>query len=242
MGYLNRLQERILEGIIDLSKIYDRPVKSDEVASYLGIHPGSVRNAISALKVLGLIESRRGPYGGYTPTEKALIVFTKRDYLSAALMTLGGRPSRISTTITLCLTERSLTMELRNLWKRLYWRRGRRIIVKLGRYVVDGLVLESDRVGRRVVVLVKRVVRVRKPITCEKGVSVRNLLALMTRRSVECALLVRSGRVDGYASLYYLLKLISSGLDPDTPVEYVFKPIPRSERLLNFLKIGYCRF
>jgi predicted transcriptional regulator len=58
MGYLNRLQERLLEGIIDLSKIYDRPVKSDEVASYLGIHPGSVRNAISALKVLGLIESR----------------------------------------------------------------------------------------------------------------------------------------------------------------------------------------
>ena len=111
--------------------------------------------------------------------------------------------------------------------------RGRRIVVKLGRYVVDGLLLESDRVGRRVVVFVKRVVRVRKPITCEKGVSVRNLLALMTRRSAECALLVRSGRVDGYVSLYYLLKLISSGLDPETPVEHVFKPIPRSERFFG---------
>jgi predicted transcriptional regulator len=46
-------------------------IKSKEVADVIGKDEGTVRNIILSLKVLGLIESKPGPNGGYVPTLKA---------------------------------------------------------------------------------------------------------------------------------------------------------------------------
>jgi predicted transcriptional regulator len=46
-------------------------IKSKEVADMIGKDEGTVRNIILSLKVLGLVESKPGPNGGYMPTLKA---------------------------------------------------------------------------------------------------------------------------------------------------------------------------
>lgn len=53
-------------------------IKSKEVADVINKDEGTVRNIILSLKVLGLIDSKPGPNGGYMPTLKAYEVIKTR--------------------------------------------------------------------------------------------------------------------------------------------------------------------
>ncbi|BFH74430.1 CBS domain-containing protein [Sulfurisphaera javensis] len=71
MQNLSSTQREILLALVDLYNRYKRMIKSKEVADVIGKDEGTVRNIILSLKVLGLIESKPGPNGGYVPTLKA---------------------------------------------------------------------------------------------------------------------------------------------------------------------------
>ncbi|MFP3064054.1 MAG: CBS domain-containing protein [Sulfolobus sp.] len=71
MQNLSSTQREILLALIDLYNKNKRMIKSKEVADVIGKDEGTVRNIILSLKVLGLIESKPGPNGGYVPTLKA---------------------------------------------------------------------------------------------------------------------------------------------------------------------------
>mgnify|MGYP001772581045 FL=1 len=71
MQNLSSTQREILLALVDLYNRYKRMIKSKEVADIIGKDEGTVRNIILSLKVLGLIESKPGPNGGYVPTLKA---------------------------------------------------------------------------------------------------------------------------------------------------------------------------
>ena len=71
MQNLSSTQREILLALIELYNRYKRMIKSKEVADVIGKDEGTVRNVILSLKVLGLIESKPGPNGGYVPTLKA---------------------------------------------------------------------------------------------------------------------------------------------------------------------------
>jgi len=242
MGYLSSFQQRILECIISLSKECGRPVKSSEVASLLKVHPGSVRNAVSTLRILGLVESKKGPFGGYVPTGKALRVYSARDALSTALVTSDGSPSRISSTITVCLTDRSITLEIRDFRNKLFLKKGRKVVVQLGKYIVEGVITDSDRVGRRVVVLVKRIVRARPPIRASSKTKISDLLSLMLEKKAECALILENKRAVGYVNMRRLLRAIMETWNPDLPVKSIASKLPSSMKALRFLRMGYCHF
>ena len=62
-------QKRLLETLIHIHCIKRKSVSAEEIACELHMQPGSVRNTITNLIVLGLVESVPGPGGGYTPTE-----------------------------------------------------------------------------------------------------------------------------------------------------------------------------
>ncbi|QOJ79413.1 CBS domain-containing protein [Infirmifilum lucidum] len=62
----------LLVAVVQLYEANKRPVTSTEIAERLGKSDGTVRNSMSALKALGLIEARTGPNGGYVPTVKGL--------------------------------------------------------------------------------------------------------------------------------------------------------------------------
>jgi predicted transcriptional regulator len=62
----------ILNALVELYMMSKRPVKSRDIAEKLSINEGTVRNSMVALRAMGYIESKTGPYGGYVPTQKAL--------------------------------------------------------------------------------------------------------------------------------------------------------------------------
>ncbi|TGC08956.1 CBS domain-containing protein [Methanolobus halotolerans] len=62
------IQKDILIALINLQREKDRAVKGEEIAELINRNPGTVRNQMQSLKVLGLVEGVPGPKGGYKAT------------------------------------------------------------------------------------------------------------------------------------------------------------------------------
>jgi len=68
---LSLIQKDILITLISLYHQYSHPIKGEEIAEIIKRNPGTVRNQMQALKVLGLADGVPGPKGGYHPTARA---------------------------------------------------------------------------------------------------------------------------------------------------------------------------
>jgi hypothetical protein len=68
---LTPIQKDILIALINLQREKDRAVKGEEIAELISRNPGTVRNQMQSLKVLGLVEGVPGPKGGYKATGEA---------------------------------------------------------------------------------------------------------------------------------------------------------------------------
>ena len=68
---LTPIQKDILIALINLQREKDRAVKGEEIAEIINRNPGTVRNQMQSLKVLGLVEGVPGPKGGYKATGEA---------------------------------------------------------------------------------------------------------------------------------------------------------------------------
>jgi len=66
-----QMHKKILYALITLYKKRGRMIKADEIADFVDIYTGTVRNQMRILKSLGLVEAVCGPKGGYKPTVKA---------------------------------------------------------------------------------------------------------------------------------------------------------------------------
>jgi len=71
MQNLSSTQREILLALVELYNRQKKMIKSKEVADMISKDEGTVRNIILSLKVLGLVDSKPGPNGGYLPTLKA---------------------------------------------------------------------------------------------------------------------------------------------------------------------------
>ncbi|HJH32709.1 MAG TPA: CBS domain-containing protein [Methanosarcinaceae archaeon] len=65
---LTPIQKDILIALINLQRQKDRAVKGEEIAGLISRNPGTVRNQMQSLKILGLVEGVPGPKGGYKAT------------------------------------------------------------------------------------------------------------------------------------------------------------------------------
>ena len=68
---LSLIQKDILITLISLYHQYSHPIKGEDIAEIIKRNPGTVRNQMQALKVLGLVDGVPGPKGGYHPTARA---------------------------------------------------------------------------------------------------------------------------------------------------------------------------
>ncbi|HJJ32218.1 MAG TPA: CBS domain-containing protein [Methanocorpusculum sp.] len=68
---LSLIQKDILITLISLYHQYSHPIKGEDIAEIIRRNPGTVRNQMQALKVLGLVDGVPGPKGGYHPTARA---------------------------------------------------------------------------------------------------------------------------------------------------------------------------
>jgi len=64
-------QRHTLTVLINQYQADDEPIPAKEIAAEVGREPRTIRNQMSSLKTLGLVESVAGPAGGYEPTETA---------------------------------------------------------------------------------------------------------------------------------------------------------------------------
>ncbi|MGP8322142.1 MAG: CBS domain-containing protein [Methanosarcinaceae archaeon] len=65
---LTLIQKDILIALINLQREKNRAVKGEEIAGLINRNPGTVRNQMQSLKILGLVEGVPGPKGGYKAT------------------------------------------------------------------------------------------------------------------------------------------------------------------------------
>lgn len=68
---LTSSQQRILTVLINRYQAADSPIPAKEIAAEIDRQPRTVRNQMSSLKDLGLVEGVPGPAGGYKPTATA---------------------------------------------------------------------------------------------------------------------------------------------------------------------------
>ena len=68
---LTLIQKDILIALINLQREKNRAVKGEEIAGIINRNPGTVRNQMQSLKILGLVEGVPGPKGGYKATGAA---------------------------------------------------------------------------------------------------------------------------------------------------------------------------
>lgn len=68
---LSLIQKDILITLISLYHQYSHPIKGEDIAEIIQRNPGTVRNQMQTLKVLGLADGVPGPKGGYHPTARA---------------------------------------------------------------------------------------------------------------------------------------------------------------------------
>jgi predicted transcriptional regulator len=64
--------QRTLTVLVNEHRATGQPVPSARLAEILDRHPGTVKNQMPKLTSLGLVESVRGPEGGYEPTAEAV--------------------------------------------------------------------------------------------------------------------------------------------------------------------------
>ncbi|AEH61752.1 putative signal transduction protein with CBS domains [Methanosalsum zhilinae DSM 4017] len=68
---LTPIQKDIIIALINLQRQKNRAIKGEEIADLINRNPGTVRNQMQSLKVLGLVEGVPGPKGGYKITSAA---------------------------------------------------------------------------------------------------------------------------------------------------------------------------
>ncbi|MUM64701.1 CBS domain-containing protein [Acidianus infernus] len=171
MQNLSSTQREILLALVELYNKGKKMIKSKEVADMIGKDEGTVRNIILGLKVLGLVESKPGPNGGYIPTLKAY-EFIKNPSISPILDKLSLYRGNVETDIKI---ENIELLDITN-------PSGNKVILKVtgdlrkirpgdpvrlgptpySRLVIDGVVINADDSRKEVLIDVKRMISVPK--------------------------------------------------------------------------------
>lgn len=88
-------QKKLLEVLVHLYRQTDDTVKSEKIAAFVDRNPGTVRNQMSELGALQLVESVPGPKGGYRPTDAAYDALGIEAPEAAAAVPLGHNGSPV---------------------------------------------------------------------------------------------------------------------------------------------------
>ncbi|MEM0015974.1 MAG: CBS domain-containing protein [Saccharolobus sp.] len=197
MQNLSSTQREILLALADLYNRHKRMIKSKEVADIIGKDEGTVRNIILSLKVLGLVESKPGPNGGYMPTLKAYEIINNPT-LTPILDRLNLYKDTIETEIKV---ENIEILDITN-------PTANRVLLKVdgdvgklkigdpvrlgptpySRLVIDGIILHLDENSKQIVVDVKRMISIPKEKI--KNLISKRLVALKPETSLREASMI----------------------------------------------------
>ncbi|AFH43052.1 CBS domain-containing protein [Fervidicoccus fontis] len=229
MYELTQTQREVLLALIKLYEQNNRLVKSIEIAQQIGKDEGTVRNIISSLRSLGLLESKTGPSGGYMPTLKA-----KELIKSYGIVTYGSlriKKNGNETNVTAYSIE---IMDVLNPAgaKAILKANGNLDelkegdIIRLGptdynRLLIDGEIQHIDRSTGQIAILIKRLVSIPREnvgevatknlVTLTSQMPLREASSLLFREKIRGAPVIENERIVGIITTTDIAKAYSEG-------------------------------
>lgn len=82
-------------------------------------------------------------------------------------------PFKASSTITACLINEKLLLEIGNFNKREFLKQGRKVIIYLEDYFIDGVIVDADWIHKNVIPLINSTFRPVPPIKVKTNMKVR---------------------------------------------------------------------
>ncbi|HEU97466.1 MAG TPA: CBS domain-containing protein [Fervidicoccus fontis] len=229
MYELSQTQREVLMALITLYEKNKRLVKSVEIAEMIGKDEGTVRNIISSLRSLGLLESKTGPMGGYVPTLKARELIKSTGIVSYGSLKI--KKENKETNIT------AFSVEILDI---LNPAGGRAIIkasgnfdeikegdiIRIGptsynRILIDGEVQHIDRAMGQIAIVIKRLVSIPKEsvgdvatknlITLSPQMSLKEASGLLFKEKIRGAPIIDGERIVGIITTTDIAKAFSEG-------------------------------
>ncbi|ARS90869.1 Rrf2 family transcriptional regulator [Natrarchaeobaculum aegyptiacum] len=92
---LTNSQRRILTVLVNRYQAEDSPIPAKEISSEVDREPRTVRNQMSSLKDLGLVEGIPGPSGGYQPTSAGFDILDRETVENPEMAVLAREFDRV---------------------------------------------------------------------------------------------------------------------------------------------------
>jgi len=245
MQNLSTTQKEILLALTELYNREKKMIKSKEVADMISKDEGTVRNIILSLKVLGLVESKPGPNGGYLPTLKAY-EFIKNPTVTPILDKLSLYRGNIETDIKVDNIE---LLDITN-------PSGNKVILKVSgdlrklragdsvrfgptpysRLVIEGVVIHADDTRKEVAIDVKRMISVpkekvkniigKKLVTLKPEMSLKEASMILYKEGIRGAPVISDGeKVAGIITTADIIKAFFEGNYASKVSDYMKKDV-----------------
>ncbi len=245
MQNLSSTQKEILLALTELYNREKKMIKSKEVADMISKDEGTVRNIILSLKVLGLVESKPGPNGGYLPTLKAY-EFIKNPTVTPILDKLSLYRGNIETDIKVDNIE---LLDITN-------PSGNKVILKVSgdlrklragdsvrfgptpysRLVIEGVVIHADDTRKEVAIDVKRMISVpkekvkniigKKLVTLKPEMSLKEASMILYKEGIRGAPVISDGeKVAGIITTADIIKAFFEGNYVSKVSDYMKKDV-----------------
>uniref|UniRef100_A0A7J3ZJT0 CBS domain-containing protein n=1 Tax=Fervidicoccus fontis TaxID=683846 RepID=A0A7J3ZJT0_9CREN len=229
MYRLTPTQREVLEALVKLYERHRRIIKSVEIAEMVKKDEGTVRNVISTLRSLGLLESKTGPSGGYIPTLKAIELVRAPPIPSYGILRVWKEEQELSVT--------AYAMEIIDILNP----EGGKAILRVGgsleelkegdvirvgptpytRLYAEGTVLQLDRSSGQLILQIKRMVSIprepvgniasRKLIVLKSDEPLRNVAELFFRKRIRGAPVLENKKIVGILTTTDIAKAFSDG-------------------------------
>ena len=237
---LSLIQKDILITLISLYHQYSHPIKGEEIAEIIRRNPGTVRNQMQALKVLGLADGVPGPKGGYHPTSRAYSELNITDDYSESEVPLlrNGEPcdsARVNESAFTTLTHADLCHALIKIIGNIrQFEVGDRITVgptPVNKLLIKGEVFGKDEINSSLLIsttemtsLPKKMVReyMSMPlISLEPDMTLAYAAKTLLQKKIHGAPVLENGKLVGIITMTDIVSAFDAGIERDSPVALV---------------------
>ena len=237
---LSLIQKDILITLISLYHQYSHPIKGEDIAEIIHRNPGTVRNQMQALKVLGLVDGMPGPRGGYHPSPRAYTELNITDDYSESDVPVmkdgvicdGIQVNEIAfTTLThadLCHALIKIIGNVRS------FEIGDKITIgptPVNKLLIKGEVFAKDELNSSLLISTTEMTSLpKKPIReymsvpliwLEPDMTLAYAAATLTQKKIHGAPVISRGELAGIVTMTDLVAAFSAGISNDMPISTI---------------------
>lgn len=227
---LTPIQKEILIAVINLQRQKDGAVKGEEIAELIDRNPGTVRNQMQSLKMLGLVEGVPGPKGGYRATGDAYeaLSVTAMDHEAVVPLYLNGEIVKGTTASEISFTTvrhpQLCSGKIRVIGNIRDFQSGDQ--VQVGPTPVNRLIVRGDIVGRddsensllfsitEMVSLPRKSVKqyiTHKPVTVNLNSSIQEAAKVLVHNNIHGATVEDGGKIVGIVTFTDIGEVLAGG-------------------------------